>query len=174
MLNEVNVACLSERVNVCQLRPLCLKMPTRSYPGEPWSDPVSQTCDKRASLFLFHGQMRALFLFAPRNTGSIRNCTAFGLNAAPDIYYENWPLTGLQFFHSRRLSRNFFPPLDACATWRAALGSAQGTDVNVQLLKRANQGAPVHSQHAGGFALVPIDPSEDDKDKLLPEFSQRF
>jgi hypothetical protein len=41
--------------------------------------------------------MRAFFLFAPKNTESLPNCTAFGLNTAPGIYYENGPLTGLQF-----------------------------------------------------------------------------
>ncbi len=40
--------------------------------------------------------------------------------------------------------------------WRTALGIAESADVNVQLSKSANEGAPVHSQHSGGFALMGI------------------
>ena len=58
--------------------------------------------------------------------------------------------------------------------WRTALGIAESADVNVQLAKSANEGAPVHSQHSGGFALIPIDISENDKNKLPSKFSQRF
>jgi len=39
---------------------------------------------------------------------------------------------------------------------RTAVGIAESADVNVQLSKSANEGAPVHSQHSGGFALMGI------------------
>jgi len=74
----------------------------------------------------------------------------------------------------RQSSGDFFLLLHAGATWRTALGIAQSADVNAQLPKSANEGAPVHSQSSGGFALIPIDIPEDDKDKLLLKFSQRF
>jgi len=47
-------------------------------------------------------------------------------------------------------------------------------DVNVQLSKNANQSAPVHLQCSGGFAFVPVDISENDKNKLLLKFFQSF
>lgn len=43
-----------------------------------------------------------------------------------------------------------------------------------QLTQRAHEGVPVHSQHLRGFALIPIDLSENRKDELFFEFFQRF
>ena len=58
--------------------------------------------------------------------------------------------------------------------WATALGIAENVDVNVQLSKSANESAPVDSQRSGSFALIPIDLLENDKDKLLSKFFQRF
>lgn len=58
--------------------------------------------------------------------------------------------------------------------WGTAFRIAENADVNVQLSKSANESAPVDSQRSGGFALIPIDLSEDDKNKLLSKFFQRF
>ena len=69
---------------------------------------------------------------------------------------------------------DFFLLLHASAAWRTALGIVQSTDVNLQVPKSTNEGATVHSQRSGGLALIPIDISEDDKNKLLLKFSQRF
>jgi len=53
-------------------------------------------------------------------------------------------------------SSDFFLLLHASDMRRTAVGIAERTDVNVQLSQRANDGAPVHSQHSGGFALMGI------------------
>jgi len=55
-----------------------------------------------------------------------------------------------------------------------AFGIAGSADVNVQFSKSANESGPVHSQRSGGFALIPIDLSKDNKNKLLSKFAQRF
>ena len=57
---------------------------------------------------------------------------------------------------------------------RTAFGIAESAIVDVQLSKAANQGASVHAQYSGGFALIPVDISENDKNKLLFEFFQRL
>jgi hypothetical protein len=67
-------------------------------------------------------------------------------------------------------SGTFLLPLHANAMWRTTFGIAESADVNVQLSKDADESATVHSQRAGGFALIPIDLSEDDKNKLFSEF----
>ena len=60
--------------------------------------------------------------------------------------------------------------LQANATRGTAFGIAENVNVDVQLSKSTNESAPVHSQCAGGFALIPIDLSEGDKNKLLSKF----
>ena len=50
---------------------------------------------------------------------------------------------------------------------RTAFGIAESAIVDVQLSKAANQSAPVHAQYSGGLALIPVDISENDKNKLL-------
>jgi hypothetical protein len=55
-----------------------------------------------------------------------------------------------------------------------AFGIAGIADVNIQFSKGANESAPVHSQRSGRFALIPIDLSKDNKNKLLSKFAQRF
>ncbi len=60
--------------------------------------------------------------------------------------------------------------LQANAMWGTAFGIAENVNVDVQLSKSTNESAPVHSQCAGGFALIPIDLSEGDKNKLLSKF----
>src|SRR5438876_2822357 len=57
---------------------------------------------------------------------------------------------------------------------RTAFGIAESAIVDVQLSKAANQSAPVHAQYSGGLALIPVDISENDKNKLLFEFFQRL
>jgi len=57
---------------------------------------------------------------------------------------------------------------------RTAFGIAESAIVDVQLSKAANQGASVHAQYSGGFALIPVDISENDKNKLLFKFFQRL
>jgi len=71
-------------------------------------------------------------------------------------------------------SGNFFLPLRANAIRATACGIAGSGDVNVQFSKSANESAPVHSQRSGGFALIAIDFSKDNKNKLLSKFVQRF
>jgi hypothetical protein len=56
------------------------------------------------------------------------------------------------------------------ANCRAPFGIPENVHVNVQLSKGANESIAVHSQDAGGFALIPINLSEDGKNKLLPKF----
>jgi len=51
-----------------------------------------------------------------------------------------------------------------------AFGIAGDADVNVQFSKSANESAPVHSQRSGGFALIAIDLSKDNENKLLSKF----
>ena len=77
---------------------------------------------------------------------------------------------------SWRLEHNQCHSLSFCSTSRHRIaGIAKNADVNVQLSKSANESAPVHSQRSGGFALIPSRPLlENDKDKLLSKFSQRF
>jgi hypothetical protein len=67
----------------------------------------------------------------------------------------------------RQSPGNFLLLLGANTMWRTAFGIAENADVNVQLSKSANESAPMHSQRSGGFALIPIDFSQDDNDKLL-------
>ena len=55
-----------------------------------------------------------------------------------------------------------------------AFGIAESAIVDVQLSKTANQSAPVHAQYSGGFALIPVDISENNKNKLLFKFFQRL
>jgi len=55
-----------------------------------------------------------------------------------------------------------------------AFGIAESADVNVQLSQSANESAPVHLQYSGRFALIPVDLTENDKNKLLFKFFQRF
>ena len=57
---------------------------------------------------------------------------------------------------------------------RTAFGIAESAIVDVQLSKAANQSAPVHAQYSGGLALIPVDISENDKNKLLFKFFQRL
>src|SRR5436309_15571811 len=57
---------------------------------------------------------------------------------------------------------------------RTAFGISESAIVDVQLSKAANQGASVHAQYSGGLALIPVDISENDKNKLLFEFFQRL
>jgi hypothetical protein len=64
--------------------------------------------------------------------------------------------------------------LRASALWRTAFGIAEGADINIQLSKGANESAPVHSQHSSGFALIPVDISENDENEVPFKFSQRF
>jgi hypothetical protein len=73
-----------------------------------------------------------------------------------------------------RSSGNFFLLLHANAMRATAFGIAGSADVNVQFSKSATESAPVHSQRSGGFALIPIDLSKDNKNKLLSKFIQRF
>jgi hypothetical protein len=58
--------------------------------------------------------------------------------------------------------------------WWTAFSIAESAEVNVQLSKSANQSAPMHSQFSGGFALIPMGGSEDDKNELLSKFLQCF
>jgi hypothetical protein len=58
--------------------------------------------------------------------------------------------------------------------WRTAFSIAESVHVNVQLSKGTNESVAVDSQHAGGFALIPISVSEDGKNKLLPKFFECF
>src|SRR5207247_6006631 len=62
----------------------------------------------------------------------------------------------------------------ASAMRRTAFGIAESAIVDVQLSKAANQSAPVHAQYSGGLALIPVDISENDKNKLLFKFFQRL
>src|SRR5713226_1664946 len=71
-----------------------------------------------------------------------------------------------------RSSGDCFLLRHASAVWATAFGVAESADVNVQLSKNANQSAPVHLQCSGGFAFVPVDISENDKNKLLLKFFQ--
>jgi hypothetical protein len=71
-------------------------------------------------------------------------------------------------------SGNFLLLPHADAMWGKAFDITEKADVNVQLSKGANESAPVHSQRSGGFAFIPIDLSENDKDKLLSKFFQRL
>jgi len=71
-------------------------------------------------------------------------------------------------------SGTFLLLLHANAMWRTAFSNAESADVNVELSKSANQSAPMHSQSSGGFALIPIRISEDDKNELLSKLLQRF
>jgi len=64
--------------------------------------------------------------------------------------------TGLSVSNIQGSSSDFFLLLHASAMRRTAVGIAESADVNVQLSKSANEGAPVHSQHSGGFALMGI------------------
>jgi len=57
---------------------------------------------------------------------------------------------------------------------RTAFGIAESAIVDVQLSKAANQSAPVHAQYSGGLALIPVDISENDKNKLLFKFFHRL
>ena len=71
-------------------------------------------------------------------------------------------------------SGNFFLPQHANAIRAKACGIAGSGDVNVQFSKSANESAPVHSQRPSGPALIPIDLSKDNENKLLSKFVQRF
>ena len=73
-----------------------------------------------------------------------------------------------------RSSGHFFLLLQANAMRVTAFGMAGIAAVNIQFSKGANEGAPVHSQRSGRFALIPIDLSKDNKNKLLSKFAQRF
>jgi hypothetical protein len=58
--------------------------------------------------------------------------------------------------------------------WGKAVGIAEGTDVNIQLSKSANESAPMHSQCLSSSALIPIHISENDENEVPSKFSQRF
>ena len=71
-------------------------------------------------------------------------------------------------------SSDFSVLLRPNATGRATFRIAEGTDVNIQLSKSANESAPVHSQHSSSFALIPFNISENGKNELLSKFCQPF
>jgi len=72
------------------------------------------------------------------------------------------------------VSSGTFLFLQANAKWRTALASGQATKINVQLSKGANKSAPMHPQHPGSFALIPINFSENGKNKLPFKFVECF
>jgi hypothetical protein len=94
--------------------------------------------------------------------------------AEVDVLRESLRLRLRSSGESGRLSSNCFLLGHARAVGKTAFGIAESADINVQLSKDSNQSAPVHLQYSSGLALVPVDISENDQNKLLFEFFQRL
>ena len=60
------------------------------------------------------------------------------------------------------------------AAGRAALGSAESANVQIQLQESSAESVSVHSQHWGSLRLVPIGVAKDSENELLSKFSDSF
>lgn len=60
------------------------------------------------------------------------------------------------------------------AARRAALGSAESANVQIQLPESSAESVSVHSQHWGSLRLVPIGVAKDSENELLSKFSDSF
>jgi|SRR5437588_9084889 len=60
------------------------------------------------------------------------------------------------------------------AARRAALGSAESANVQIQLQESSAESVSVHSQHWGSLRLVPIGVAKDSENELLSKFSDSF